>query len=76
MFKKLYSGQFRSKLPRVKKKKVFFFFNTENIFMRCDFCMPVIWVHRHMLTTKTHTALEFPEDQLITGQGLSLRGPW
>lgn len=37
--------------------------------------MPVIWVHRHMLATQKHTALEFSEKQLITGQGfLPLQG--
>ena len=54
----------------------------DNIFMRREFCMPVIWVHRHMLTTQRCTALEFPEEQLIKvrasyllgGPGKALRG--
>lgn len=49
----------------------------ENTFRRRELCVPVIWVHRHMLTTQKHMALEFSEKQLITGQGfLPLWGLW
>ena len=33
----------------------------ENTFRRHELCVPVIWVHRHMLATQKHTALEFSE---------------
>ena len=49
----------------------------ENTFRRRELCVPVIWVHRHMLTTQKHVALEFSEKQPITGQGfLPLWGLW
>lgn len=57
-----------SEICRSRKKYI------ENTFRRCELCVPVIWVHRHMLA---NMALEFSEKQLITGQGfLPLRGLW